>query len=139
MKQLVTYLNFDGTCHEAMKFYAKNFGAELQVHTFGEMPPDFPCPEDAKNRVMHASLTKDGVTLMASDAPPGMPIQMGNNVWVNVVCESMDEIKRLFAAFSEGGEVVMDLQDQFWGAHFGMLRDKFGTQWMFNYELPKKA
>ena len=31
----------------------------------------------------------------------------------------------------------MPVQDMFWGARFGMLTDKFGVHWMFNYEKPK--
>ena len=77
--------------------------------------------------------------LMASDTMPGMPYTQGNNVYVNVDCESVAEIERIFAAMSEGGKVTMPLADQFWGARFGMLVDKFGLHWMFNCELPKNG
>ena len=50
----------------------------------------------------------------------------------------VDEIDKAFANMSQGGKVVMPLADQFWGAKFGMLIDKFGMHWMFNCELPKK-
>ena len=138
MKQIVTYLNFDGTCREAMTFYGKCLGAELQIMPFSDSPGDF--PKEAKDRVMHANLNKGGCSiLMASDIMPGMPFTAGNNVWVSVHCESVEEIERLFAAFSDKGTVRMPLSDQFWGARFGMLADRFGVQWMFNYEYPKKG
>ena len=70
--------------------------------------------------------------------PQGMPITVGNNVWVNQDCKSVDEIERLFAALARGGKDVMPLADQFWGARFGMLTDKFGITWMFNCPLPAK-
>jgi PhnB protein len=88
---------------------------------------------------MHASLTNGNAVLMASDTMPGMTFTPGNNVINNVDCESVDEIERVFAAMSEGGKVTMPLQDQFWGARFGMLVDKFGMNWMFNCQLPKKG
>jgi PhnB protein len=136
MKGLITYLNFDGQTKEAITFYNKCFGGDLYLMPFGEIPGG--CAPEAKDRTMHASISKNGVSvLMASDSPPGMPIQQGNNCWVNVNCESLDEIERLFVQMGEGGAVRMPLDNQFWGARFGMLTDRFGVQWMFNYELPK--
>jgi len=51
----------------------------------------------------------------------------------------VEEIETLFKAFGDGGKVIMEIQDTFWGARFGMLKDKFGIGWMFNCELPRKA
>lgn len=136
MKAFVPYLNFDGNTREAMEFYHKCMGpgAELNIQTFGEAQGE---KGPAADRVMHAQITGGSMNLMASDTMPGMPLIVGNNVWVTQVCESVEEIDRLFAAFVEGGQVVMPLATQFWGARFGMLTDKFGIHWMFNCELPK--
>ena len=136
MKEIITYLNFDGTCREAMTFYGKCLGAELYVLPFSEAPCD--SPKEAKDRLVHASLTK-GLTpvLMASDTVPGTPFQQGNNFSVMIECESLQEIEGLVAAFGEKGKVIMPLQDVFWGARFGMLTDQFGIQWMFNFSHPK--
>lgn len=139
MKELNTYLTFDGNCREAMTFYEKCFGAELQVMSFADAPPgQVECAKEAKDRVMHARLTKGPAVLMASDTMPGMPFQQGNNFSITINCESAQEIERLFAAFGEKGKVKMPLQDTFWGAHFGMLTDQFGINWMFNFEKPKQ-
>ena len=135
MKEITTYLMFDGNCREAMTFYEKCLGADLQIMPFSEAPGDF--PPAAKDRVMHASLTRGQANLMASDTMPGMPLQQGNNFSVSINCESLQEIERLFTAFGENGKVTMPLQDTFWGARFGMLTDQFGINWMFNFELPK--
>jgi PhnB protein len=140
MKATITYLNFDGNCRAAMEFYAKALGAELTIMPFSDMPGDAFKAEGAKDRIMHARLMKKGLPyaiLMASDIMPGMPYQQGTNFSVSVGCDSLDEIKSLFAAMSEGGAVTMPLQDQFWGAHFGMVKDQFGVHWMFDYEYPK--
>jgi PhnB protein len=137
MKPFITYLTFDGNCREAMKFYERCFAAELQLMPFSEMPGEV--PKDAKDRVMHGRLAKnDVVLLMASDSMPGMPIRQGSNFSINVPCDSVEEIERLFAAVGEEGKVTMALQDTFWGARFGMLTDRFGINWMFNFEKPQQ-
>ena len=137
MKEVITYLNFDGDCREAMSFYANCLGAELQLMPFSQAPGE--CPSGTKDRIMHARLTKGTVILMASDTQPGMPFQQGNNFSVSIQCESLQEIESLFAAISEKGKITVPLQDMFWGARFGMLVDQFGIQWMFNFEHPKQG
>ena len=136
MKEVTTYLNFDGHCGEAMTFYAQCLGAELGLTSFSESTSDY--PEGAKDRIVHASLTKGPrPVLMASDIMPGMLFQPGDNFSVCVDCESLEEIQRLFAGLGEGGKVTMPLQDMFWGDHFGMVKDRFGIHWMFNFKYPK--
>ena len=141
MKGINTYLNFDGNCREAMMFYAKCLGGDLQIAPFSEMPGE-QLPgghlKDAKDRIMHARLGSGTTTLMVSDTMPGMPFQPGNNFSVSIQCESIEEIERLFKALSDKGSVTMPLQDTFWGARFGMLKDRFGIHWMFNFENPKQ-
>src|SRR4051794_23085329 len=73
MKEITTYLNFNGNCREAMTFYAKCLGAELQLMPFSEVPGDF--PKEAKDLIMHARISKGRTLLMASDCPPGKPLQ----------------------------------------------------------------
>ncbi|PYR96585.1 MAG: VOC family protein [Acidobacteria bacterium] len=137
MKAIVTYLNFDGNCREAMKFYQRCLGGELSIMPFSEAPGDF--PKEAKDRVMHARVTKEGTALlMASDTMPGSNFVQGTNFSISIDCQSAEETDRLFNAFSEKGKITMPLQDAFWGARFGMLRDQFGINWMFNFEKPKQ-
>jgi PhnB protein len=132
MKFINPYLNFDGNTREAMQFYARVLGGELEVQSFGDVGmADKP---ELKDRTMHASLTMGDIVIMASDTMPGMNFAPGNNVWININCESDEEIERLFKAMGEGGTVVMPLAEQFWGAKFGMLNDKYGMHWMFNFQ-----
>ena len=133
MKEINVYLTFDGNAREAMQFYAKALGAKLQLMTFGQMP-DPNVPKEAKNKVMHARLSKGALAIMASDTMPGMPFTKGNNFSVSVACGSAKEAERLFKAFSEKGAVTMPLQKTFWADRFGALTDKFGVNWMFNFE-----
>jgi len=130
------YLAFNGNCTEAMKFYAKCLDAELHLMPFSETPCNV--PKEEGYRIAHAKLTKGPTLLMASDTLPGMPFAQGNNFSVSVACDSLQEIEQFFAALSQEGKVTMALQDTFWGARFGMLTDRFGVNWMFNFEHPKK-
>jgi PhnB protein len=138
MKAINPYLNFDGHTRDAMTFYAQCLDADLYLQTFKEAGMNVPGAED---RVVHARLSKGGAAtiIMASDPPPGMTVQQGNYAWLSVDCENEDEQDRMFNAIGRGGEVIMPLDVAFWGARFGMLRDKYGIGWMFNYELPKSA
>ncbi len=138
--QFTVYLTFNGNCEEAMNFYAKAFDTQIaHIQRFGDMPPseEYPVSEDEKNLVMHSSIMVEGQTLMASDSGKKHSYVAGNNVTININCSSMEEIQRLYANLSEGGHVTMPLTDTFWGAHFGMCTDKFGVNWMFNYEKGK--
>lgn len=144
MAEINVYLTFDGECEEAFNFYHSVFGGEIPyMGRFGEMPPAEgmpPLSEDAKNRIMHVSLpiSKETV-LMGSDSMPGMNITKGNNFSLSVNAHSREEAEDLFNKLSEGGTVTMPLADTFWGAYFGMWTDKFGIQWMVNYDDPAKV
>ncbi|MCZ2080339.1 MAG: VOC family protein [Bryobacterales bacterium] len=139
MKDINTYLMFDGNCLTAMTFYQECFGAELFKMTYGEMPGEIPKEmQAAQDRIMHASLTKGKLLLMASDTPPGQPSKTGDNFSISITCESVEEIDRLFAAIGEKGTVKMPLQETFWATRFGMLTDQFGINWMLNLERPEQ-
>jgi len=135
MKGFNPYLNFDGNARDAMEFYKKCTGGTLQIQSFAEA--NVPAPPGSENRTLHARLESGNAILMASDTMPDHPFRQGSNVHINIDCDSVEEIERLFKAFSEGANVTMPLADQFWGAKFGMLTDKFGVSWMFNCELKK--
>jgi len=134
MKAATTYLIFDGNCRKAMEFYAKCLDADLHLMTFAEMNKE--SPAEVKDRIMHARLAKGQAAIMASDTMPGMPFQAGNNFSIALSCESHEEIDRLFHAFEENGKVTMPLQETFWAHRFGMLTDRYGINWMFNFEKP---
>jgi PhnB protein len=141
MKQVVPYLNFDGKTREAMTFYGTCLGAKVEIISFGDhmqggLPKEM---EAAKDRIMHANLSNgSGPLLMATDTMPGMPFHPGNNFSVSVHCESAEEVDRLVAALGAGGKIGMPAQDTSWGARYGNLTDKFGIQWMFNFQYPPK-
>ncbi|HLI77659.1 MAG TPA: VOC family protein, partial [Acidobacteriaceae bacterium] len=105
--------------------------------TYGQQPN---CAEADKNRVMHANISApDGSAVMASDAPAAKPIPEGGNFNISIACDSAEEQDRIFNALSEGGHVHQPLQNTFWGARFGMLRDKFGVGWMLSHHSRPQA
>ena len=132
--QLNAYLTFNGQCEAAFTFYHRVLGGELSPFSrFGESP--VATDEASKNRVMHVTLTFEGNVLMGSDTMPGQPLTEGTNISLSLNIPQIMDMERLFKAMAEGGSITMPLQDTFWGARFGMLRDQFGINWMFNCDL----
>ncbi len=131
------YLNFDGDTERAMRFYAEVLrGSLTEIHRFGGMPQSESLTEEQKQRVMHVGLVlPGGQLLMASDTLEGMgpPRVAGNAFSLSVHPDSRDEADRIFSALAEGGTVTMPLADQFWGDYYGSFVDRFGVQWMINY------
>jgi PhnB protein len=138
MKECNVYLNFDGNCRQAMEFYAKCLGADLRIMPYSEGPADMPKEMKDADKVLHAYLSKGPLVIMASDCPPGNPLQQGNNFAISVNCDSNEEVDKLFSALGENGKVMLPAQDMFWGAYFGMLTDQFGINWMFNHETARQ-
>jgi len=124
------YLVFSGECREAFAFYEKTFGTKVQFSmTYGEAPEGTPVPPGAKDQIMHISMPLGGLTLMGCDAPKGRESAMGG-FQISVSESDPDEVKRIFDALKEGGNVLMPLGKQFWSPLFGMCKDKFGVAWM---------
>ena len=136
MKGIHGYLIFNGNCREAMQFYQKCLGGDLNLMPFSEAPMEV--SKAQKDLIIHARLSKGDAVLMASDAEAGKPVRVGDNFWVSVHCDTIPEIERLYGAFSQGGKVTMPLGETFWAVRFAMLTDKFGINWMFNLEKGKE-
>ena len=133
--QISPYLNFAGNCGEAFRFYHQVLGGKLDVMTFGDSPMAGDVPPDWQDRVIHCALMIDGQLLMASDSPPEQ-FEPASGTWVTLGVQSTDEAERIWAALSEGGQVVMPLEKTFWSPAFGMVKDRFGTPWMISTHPP---
>jgi PhnB protein len=141
MAQVSTYLNFTDCTEEAFLFYKSVFGGEFtSIARFGDMPTQEGMPpllERDKQLLMHVALPiLGGHVLMGSDTPAamGFAVNVGNNIHINLETDSRAETEKLFNALSVDGMVTMPLQDVFSGAYYGSCTDKFGIQWMVNYE-----
>ncbi|GAA4102388.1 VOC family protein [Mucilaginibacter panaciglaebae] len=141
MAKIDPYLNFLGNTEEAFNFYKSVFGGEFVfLQRFKDTPHgDSMSPED-KERIMHVALPIGGNLLMGTDAleSAGQKLNFGDNISVAITPDSMEEAHKLFNGLGEGGNVQMPLEKMFWGAWFGMLVDKFGVQWMVNYDDSQK-
>lgn len=71
---------------------------------------------------------------MFSDTFPGMPFTVGNNINFAIVIKDLDDLRKYFTRLKEGGTVSMELQETFWSKCYGQLTDKFGVNWLFNYD-----
>lgn len=144
--KLNPYLNFDGNCEEAFNFYKKVFRTEFNqygIMRFGDIPAQegMPlCQEEVKDRVMHVGINIGDQVLMGSDIMPGMKnneggdqFRKGDNCIIRLHPDSREEADRIFNELSEGGRVQSPMEDQFWGDYWGNFTDKFGNEWMINY------
>src|SRR5262245_24508133 len=126
-----SYLFFDGRCEEALSFYRKAAGAEVEMMMRFKESPAQPgmVPPGSENKVMHASFRIGDTTVMASDGRcQGKPSFQGFALSITAGSES--EADRLFGALSDGGQVQMPLTKTFFSPRFGMLTDRFGVTWM---------
>jgi PhnB protein len=136
MPTLDTYLFFTGRCAEAMRFYERTLGGQLQaVMTYGDSPEPEQCPPGAKDLVMHASLKLGDRTLMASDVPPSMGPKPMAGFALSLAYDSPAEARRIFDALAQGGSVTMPMTKTFWAETFGMLVDAYGTPWMVGGDM----
>jgi PhnB protein len=137
IKQLNPYLNFDGTAAKAIALYEKALGAKTEgLQRFGDVQGMPTAPEN-KDRVMHAVLHIGAGLVMISDGMPGVSVPTESNMSVTLDFDDTKEMEQRFDALAAGGKITMPLQDTFWGARFGMLKDAFGIQWMFNCQTGK--
>jgi PhnB protein len=128
--RLTPYLMMDGNAKEAIQFYEKVLDAKVLFYsTFGEMPenPEFPLPEEAKERVSHAMIKVGESELMFSDTFPGQPHQTGSQVTICISTNDKEKSKQLFEALQQDGQVNMPLQETFFSPAYGIVTDKFGV------------
>ncbi|MEJ0088461.1 MAG: VOC family protein [Limisphaerales bacterium] len=129
------YLMFNGRCEEAIEFYRKALGAEVEFSMrFRESPQPPPpgmVPPGFENKIMHCSFRIGTTTLMASDGcTAGQPKFEGFSLSISVPNEA--EADRAFNALADGGKISMPLGKTFWSPRFGMVEDRFGISWMVN-------
>lgn len=136
-----SYLFFNGQCEEAVEFYRKAIGAQVEMMMrYKDSPepmPDGMLPPGYENKVMHTSFRIGQTVVMASDGcgheKPGFH---GFSLSIAVADEA--DADRVFAALADGGQVQMPLTKTFWSPRFGMLTDRFGVGWMINVLPPEE-
>ena len=138
MAQINPYINFNGNAEEAFTFYKSVFGGEFaKIMRFKNLASaDFPVAEKEANKIMHIALPIGKSVLMANDVPEilGVVNENENRSKIVISAESKEEADKLFNGLSAGGQIEMPIDNSPWGSYFGMFRDKYGIEWMIDFD-----
>ena len=128
------YVNFRGNCAEAFRYYEKHLGAKTgMMMTHAQSPKPNGVGPEWKDAVLHATISIGDVEVWAADIPKAEPMR---SAYVTLRTESDSEAERIFAALSDGGQVLMPMREAFFASRFGQVRDPFGINWMVLHERP---
>jgi PhnB protein len=137
------HYNFNGNAEEAFTFYKSVFGGEFaMIIRFKDMQnDDFPIPEKEANKIMHIALPIGKNVLMGNDVPESMgrTNENENRSKISIGAESKEEADKLFNGLSAGGQIEVPISDSPWGSYFGMFRDKYGIEWMVDFDPKYKG
>ena len=129
--RLNPYLSFRDNAREAMEFYQGVFGGKLDMTTFKEFEASQDPSEDDK--IMHAMLeAPNGMVLMGADTPMAGEYTPGTTVSVSLSGDDETELRGYYDKLKEGGTEVMPMEKAPWGDSFGMLKDRYGIDWLVN-------
>jgi PhnB protein len=137
------HINFNGNAEEAFNFYKSVFGGEFsKIIRFKDLASDeFPVAEKEAHKIMHIALPIGKNTLMANDVPEfmGKVDENENRSKISISADSKEEADHLFNGLSAGGQVEMPIADSPWGSYFAMFRDKYGIEWMVEFDPNNKG
>ena len=138
MAQINPHINFNGNAEEAFSFYKSVFGGEFaKIMRFKDLASaEFPVAENEANKIMHIALPIGKSILMANDVPEilGRTNENENRSKIVISAESKEEADKLFNGLSAGGQIEMPIAQSPWGSYFGMFRDKYGIEWMIDFD-----
>lgn len=135
--QVVPYLYFNGDAEEALNFYVIALKANPPEVMYYKQQPYPNMPAEFAEKILHAEMIADGCTFYISDAVGQNSVKVGNNLQINLNCDSEEQLRWIYENLSQGAQIQMELQDTFWGAVFAMLTDRFGVSWSLNYQKPQ--
>ncbi len=133
------HINFNGNAEEAFSFYKSVFGGEFtKIIRFKDLASDeFPVAKKEENKIMHITLPiGKGSMLMANDVPEifGRTNENENRSKIVITAESKEEADKLFSGLSSGGQIEGPIGDSPWGSYFGCFRDKYGIEWIVEFD-----
>ena len=138
MARINPHINFNGNAEEAFNFYKSVFGGEFaKIMRFKDLASaEFPVADNEENKIMHIALPIGKSILMANDVPEilGRTNENENRSKIVISAESKEEADKLFNGLSVGGQIEMPISDSPWGSYFGMFRDKYGIEWMVDFD-----
>lgn len=143
MASINPHINFNGNAEEAFNFYRSVFGGDFaKIIRFKDIASaEFPVAENEANKIMHIALPIGKSILMANDVPEilGRTNENENRSKIVISAESKEEADKLFNGLSAGGQIEMPISDSPWGSYFGMFRDKYGIEWMVDFDSNYKG
>ena len=143
MAQLNPHINFNGNAEEAFNFYKSVFGGTFtKLIRFKDLSnTGHQISEKEANKIMHIALPIGNSILMANDVPDflGRVNENENRSKISVAAKSREEADKIFNGLSQGGTVEMPIGESPWGSYFAMFRDKYGIEWMVEFESNTKA
>lgn len=143
MASINPHINFNGNAEEAFNFYKSVFGGEFaKIIRFRDLASaGFPVAENEANKIMHIALPIGKSILMANDVPEilGRTNENENRSKIVISAESKEEADKLFNGLSAGGQIEMPISHSPWGSYFGMFRDKYGIEWMVDFDSNYKG
>lgn len=132
------HINFNGNAEEAFNFYKSVFGGEFtNITRLKDLASDeFPVDEKDANKILFIALPIGNNLLQGNDVPESMGRvnENENRSKISIRAESREEADKLFHGLSAGGIVEMPIDNSPWGSYFGMFRDKYGIEWMVDYD-----
>lgn len=129
-----TYVNFAGRCAEAFRYYEQHLGGRVgMMMTHGQAPDQSQVRPEWKDAVLHARIAIGDTDLMAADIPTAEPMR---SAYLSLGVNNDAEAERIYAALSDGGRVLMPMQETFFATRFGQVQDRFGINWMVLHERP---
>ena len=140
---LTAYITFKDNTEEAFNFYKSVFGGKFaKIIRFKDLAsPEFPVAEKEENKIMHIALPigKSNM-LMANDVPEimGKTNENENRSKIVITAENKEEADKLFNGLSVGGQIEGPIGDSGWGSYFGCFRDKYGIEWIVEFD-PKNS
>jgi PhnB protein len=130
--KLDMYLNYNGNCEQAFRFYEQHLGGKItMMMRHAEQPSQGNIPADWKNKILHARIEIGETLLMGADIPGAEPMR---SAYLTLSLDSDEAADRLYGILSEGGQIFMKMAETFFASRFAMLRDRFGTSWMLLHE-----
>ena len=138
MAQINPHINFNGNAEEAFTFYKSVFGGEFtKIVRFKDLSStEFQMPEKEAHKIMQIALPIGKNFLMANDVPEilGKVDENENRSKISISTESKEEADKLFNGLSAGGQIEMPISESPWGSYFAMFRDKYGIEWMIEFD-----
>ena len=129
-----TYVNFAGNCAEALRYYERHLGAKVgMMMTHAQSPDQSRVGPEWKDAVLHARIVIGDEELMAADIPNAEPMR---SAYLTLRTDSDIEAERVFSALSDGGRILMPMEETFFAFRFGQVQDRFGLNWMILHERP---